>query len=125
MTDPYVSRYADPQIVEVGTRNGTAVDDMPVFDLNRAIAESRPVAPFRFRFGADVYELPGRPDTRAVAALTSGRLDDALRMLLGAHQWERLQQVDLVFDSEALRMLLDAYAKHADIDLGEQQGSSR
>src|SRR4051812_20719228 len=54
---------------------------MTKFDLDALVREAEG-DPFVFTFDGDDYELAPQPDVRAVAALSAGRLDDALRMLL-------------------------------------------
>lgn len=93
------------------------------FDLDAFVSEVTE-EPFRFRFGGEQYELPARFDIRAVAALAAGRLDDALRMLLGVAQWERIQAVDAVLDERGLKALLDRYMAHSGVDLGEPLAST-
>lgn len=96
---------------------------MADYDLDAALAEKSEKEPFTFRFGGDGYTLPADPDVRALAAFAGGRLDDALRMLLGGPQWERMQNVEAVLDTDALRGLLEAYGEHAGINLGESAAS--
>lgn len=90
-----------------------------VYDLDAALAEKEAKPPFTFRFGGELFELSAEPDVRALAAFSGGRLDDALRLLLGSAQWERMQEVDAVLDTGALKSLLEAYGEHAGIELGE------
>jgi hypothetical protein len=89
------------------------------YDLDAALAEKVAKPEFTFRFGGEVFNLPAEPDVRALAAFSGGRLDDALRMLLGNAQWETMQAVEAVLDTDALKGLLDAYGEHAGIELGE------
>jgi hypothetical protein len=93
------------------------------FDLDAFIAESEG-EPFTFVFGGDTYEMAPRMDIRAIAAMSAGRLDDALSMLLGAEQWERLQKVDAVFDSAAMSALFGKYAEHSGLDVPNSSGST-
>lgn len=104
-----------------------AVPDEPaVFDLDAVIAERETRAPFEFRFGGVQFTLPPELDVRVIAALSAGRFDDGLRMLLGSAQWEALQAVEEVFDADALNALFDAYGKHLGEDLlGESPASTR
>lgn len=104
-----------------------AVPDEPaVFDLDAVIAEREPRAPFEFTFGGEAFVLPPAMDLRVIAALSSGRFDDGLRMLLGPEQWEKIQQVDAVFDSAAFEALFKAFGDHLGADLmGESQASTR
>jgi hypothetical protein len=90
-----------------------------VYDLDAALAEREAKPAFEFRFGGELFELSAEPDVRALAAFSGGRLDDALRMLLGGEQWARMQAVEAVLDTGALKDLLEAYGKHAGIELGE------
>lgn len=94
-----------------------------MLDVDALMAEASG-EPFQFKFGGDVYTLPFSPDMRAIAAMSAGRLDDALRMMLGADQWERLQQVDAVFDTRALQAIMDGYASHVGVNLPNSSGST-
>jgi hypothetical protein len=94
-----------------------------VFDLD-ALAHEANGEPFRFRFGGEDYELPPHMDIRAVAAMSAGRLDDALRMLLGDAQWTRLQASPEVFDQHKLLALFNAYGAHSGMTPGESSAST-
>lgn len=93
---------------------------MTKFDLDAVIREAEG-DPFVFTFAGDDYELPSQPDIRAIAAMSAGRLDQALSSLLGAEQWEQLQAADAVFDTNALQALMEAYAAHGGTSLGNSQ----
>lgn len=103
------------------------VADEPEFsyDLDAVLAEREEKSPFTFPFDGAKYVLPPRPDIRAAAALSAGRLDDGLRLLLGTEQWDRMQASTKVFDDEALVGLLDAYMAHTGEDLGKSKASTR
>jgi hypothetical protein len=88
------------------------------FDLDAVIAEREPKPAYEFRFGGEMFTLPAEPDVRALAAFSGGRLDEALRMLLGRAQLERMEAVEAVLDVDALKSLLESYAAHAGLDLG-------
>jgi hypothetical protein len=95
------------------------------FDLDALLADTpdpRPV--FRFRFGGEQYTLPPSIDIRAAAALQAGKLWDGLAVLLGAEQWERMQASQSTFNGDALKALMDRYAKHTGAPLGESSGST-
>lgn len=89
-----------------------------MFDLDALIFEEEE-RPFAFRFGGEHYELPAHMDVRAVAAMSAGRLDAALRMMLGAEQWERMQASPATLDDRHLSKLFEAYAAHAGVTVGE------
>lgn len=115
-TDPFET-HGKPALVEA------VVED--IYDLDRVIAERDEKAPFTFRFGGEVYSLPPRPDMRAAAALSGGRLDAGFEMLLGKSQWERLQAAEAVFDDETLLAMMTAYQAHIGEDLGESKASQK
>ena len=94
-----------------------------VFDFD-ALAAEETGEPFRFRFGGEDYELPSRIDVRAVAAMAAGRMDDSLRMLLGADQWTRLQASPAVFNDHTFEALLDRYLAHEGTTMGESSAST-
>jgi hypothetical protein len=98
--------------------------DKPVFDLDAVLAEGVAPTPFRFRFGGEDYELPAHVDLRAIAAFDAGRLDDALRLMLGAEQYQRLQRSSAVFDQQAFVALFEAYSEHEGSNLGESPAST-
>lgn len=94
------------------------------FDLDAVVAEQEPPEPFEFTFGGETYSLPGEPDVRAFAALTAERLDEGLRLLLGAEQWKRMQDSPAHFRQSQLEALIVAYGAHVGADVGESQASS-
>lgn len=94
-----------------------------VFDLD-AIANEATGEPFRFRFGGEDYELPPNIDMRVVAAMQSGRLDDALRQMLNTEQWARIQASTAVLNSQVLLALFERYSKHSGLSVGESSGST-
>jgi hypothetical protein len=89
-----------------------------VYDLDAVLAERAPKEPFTFRFGGELFELPAEPDVRALAAFAGGRLDEAMKLLLGSDQHARMEAVDAVLDVGALTALLGKYGDHAGIELG-------
>lgn len=93
-----------------------------VYDLDALDREADGVA-FVFRFDGEDYTLPPHLDIRAAAALEGGRLDDGLRILLGREQWQRLQDAEAVFDDRHLVNLLERYAGHIGVSLGESGAS--
>lgn len=93
------------------------------FDLD-AIASEANAEPFEFTFGGDTYTLPPSVDLRVVASLTSGDIADALKRLLGAEQWERLEASDAVFTAARFEALLNAYMAHNGLDVGEASAST-
>jgi hypothetical protein len=93
---------------------------MTKFDLDALVREAE-TDPFVFTFGGEDYELPSQPDIRAVAAMTAGRLDQALTLLLGPDQWERMQSAEAVFDMTSLQALMEAYVAHGGTSLGNSQ----
>ena len=94
-----------------------------VFDLD-ALANEATGEPFRFKFGGEDYELPPTMDIRAVAAMSAGRLDAALRTMLGAEQWARLEAAPAVLNGQMLMSLFERYAKHSGFTVGEASGST-
>jgi hypothetical protein len=103
----------------------TVVDSDNVFDLDAVIAEREERAPFQFRFGGQVFQLPGAGlDIRVIAALQGERIDDGLRMLMGDTQWATLQSLEATFDQEAFYALLRQYGKHIGEDIVGESGAS-
>ena len=96
---------------------------MADYDLDAALAERNEKPAFTFRFGGADFTLSADPDVRALAAFSGGRIDDALRQLLGATQWQKMQDIEATLDTEALKGLLEAYGSHAGINLGESPAS--
>jgi hypothetical protein len=94
------------------------------FDLDALAAEAEGVTPFEFKFGGEMYELPGSFDMRAAAALSAGKVYEGLEMLLGADQWSRMQAAEQVLTDTMLGGLLDRYAEHAGVSLGESSAST-
>lgn len=88
------------------------------FDLD-AIANESEGKPFPFTFGGEDYTLPADVDLIAAAALEGGKLYDGLRRLLGEDQWERINAATAVLDTDRLKALMEAYAAHVGLSLGE------
>jgi hypothetical protein len=88
------------------------------FDLDAVVTESD-ATPFPFTFGGEDYTLPAQVDIVAAAALEGGKLYEGLRKLLGDSQWDRLLASEAVLDQEKLKALMEAYAKHVGLSLGE------
>ena len=93
------------------------------FDLDAFVAEAEQ-EPFRFRFGGQDFTLPAGMDLRIAAKMRSGQFLEALQMLLGEEQFARFDALPAVFDTRAATALLDRYAQHLGVSLGESQGSS-
>lgn len=94
------------------------------FDLDALAAEADGAAPFEFTFGGEGYQLPGSFDMRAAAALSAGKVYEGLELLLGVDQWARMQAADQVLTDAMLGALLDRYAEHAGVSLGESSAST-
>lgn len=75
--------------------------------------------PFPFTFGGEDYTLPATVDIIAAAALEGGKLYEGLHRLLGDEQWERLLASPSVLDTDRLKALMEAYAEHIGLSLGE------
>lgn len=93
-----------------------------VYDLDAAI-EERKGEPFHFKFGGERYRLPSTVDMRVLAVLEGGDVAAALMMMLGDEQWERMLAAKQVFDLPAMLGLLERWAAHSGLDLGEASGS--
>lgn len=93
------------------------------FDLDAVAAEANG-EPFEFTFGGDTYTLPPSVDLRVVGALTAGDVTDALRRLLGAEQWAKLDASDAVFTADQFKALFDAYLAHCGMTTGEAPAST-
>lgn len=95
------------------------------FDLDAVVAEGEGTAePFCFTFGGDSYQLPPRIDIRAIALLTKGEVGDALKVLLGPDQYQRLLASPAVFDDTKFAALVEAYAQHQSVSTGESSAST-
>lgn len=82
-----------------------------MFDLDKVLEEEEEKPDFEFSFDGDKYTLPGAIDVRAIAAISGGRLDDGLRMLLDPEQWQKIQDSPKRLTITALERLFDDYAK--------------
>jgi hypothetical protein len=89
-----------------------------VFDLDALANEARG-EPFHFRFDGHEYDLPARPDIRFFAALDAEKLNDALRILLGAEQWEAIMASPAALDDLTLGGLLRAYLAFVGVEVPE------
>ena len=94
------------------------------FDLDALAAEAEGVSPFEFTFGGESYQLPGQFDMRAAAALSAGKVYEGLELLLGGDQWARMQTAEQVLTDAMLGALLDRYAEHTGVSLGESSAST-
>lgn len=99
------------------------------FDLEAAIAEAEgsegPQPDWPFTFDGHEYVLPGQMDIRAIAAISNGRLDDGLRLLLGTEQWDAIQASPKLFSSAMLEKLFEAYTAYTNgSDVGESSAST-
>jgi hypothetical protein len=88
------------------------------FDLDAVVSESE-AKPFEFTFGGEGYTLPAQVDLLAAASLEGGKLYEGLRRLLGDDQWDRLLESKAVLDTPKLQALMEQYAKHVGLSLGE------
>ena len=77
-----------------------------------------------FEFGGETYTLPSDFDMRAAVALQANRIEDALRIMLGEEQWDRLCASPYVFGAKQLDDIMSAYTEALGIDVGESQASS-
>lgn len=93
-------------------------------DLDAMAAEST-ATPFYFKFDGETWELPARPDIRALSHLVDGNVRRCFMIWLGEEQGNRLDAVKAVFDTAQFESLLDAYFEHAGIDLGKALHSMR
>lgn len=91
------------------------------FDLDALESEGKP---FPFRHGGEDYELPPSIDLRVALAEEAGKIDEALRLLLGTEQWDRIVASEAVFDSTKFVALMEAYKKHLGVAAGESLASS-
>lgn len=93
------------------------------FDLD-AVEHDAAATPFDFTFGGEAYSLPAQVDLIAAAALESGQLNAGLRKMLGEAQWTRICESSAVLDQTKLRKLMEEYAKHVGLSLGESAAST-
>lgn len=93
-----------------------------LFDLD-ALERDESREPFHFRFDGETYTLPPTLDLRAAALLQAGELNECLRALLGPEQWRHLLDAQATFGFEHLNALLDAYAEHLGMELGNSPAS--
>jgi hypothetical protein len=93
------------------------------FDLDAVAVESE-AAPFEFTFGGEGYTLPATVDLVAAAALEGGKLYEGLRRLLGDSQWDLMLASSAVMDTPKLKALMEAYAAHIGLSLGESEAST-
>lgn len=96
---------------------------MASFDLDALIAEAA-AEPFTFLFGGEEYVCPPTIDIRAVSALAAGDLVGALRIMVGDDQWARLEASPQTLGVAAIGKLIEAYAEHQGVSVGESSGSS-
>ncbi len=93
------------------------------FNLDAVVTESD-ATEFPFTFGGEDYTLPAQVDLVAAAAMEGGKLYDGLHKLLGEAQWGRMLESSAVMDNVKLKALMEAYAAHIGVSLGESAGST-
>lgn len=89
-----------------------------------AIDREADPTPWEFEFDGDVYRLPSDVDMRVLAAMEGGRLDDALKLLLGPAQWQRMNESTCIFGATQLQALMEAYMNDLGLDLGKPSPST-
>lgn len=97
-----------------------------ILDLD-AVANEVTKEPFPFRFGGDLYTLPGQIDLRLlseVADIPAGRPDLQLAALLGADQWGRVLASPAPFPAAAIERLMSGWSEYIGISLGESSASA-
>lgn len=94
------------------------------FDLDKVLAEEEPGEPYEFTFDGEKYALPPEMDVRAVAAISGGRLDAGLRLLLGEEQWEKIQASPKTLTLKGLESLFDDYAEHTGTTMEKPSAST-
>lgn len=97
-----------------------------IFDLDALAAEVGQPEVFTFRFGGELFELPAVLDLRLAGAFAAGqgaRPDQTLAALLGEDQWQRMLAVPAPLSAQMTEALLERWAKHLGISLGESAGS--
>lgn len=97
---------------------------MADFDLDVLIAEREAVPDFVIRFGGEDYTCPGEMDLRVLSLMTQGMVGPALQRMLGAEQMAQLNKAGGVLPARMMWGILDAYAKHSGIDVGEASASA-
>lgn len=95
------------------------------FDLDAAVAERiGDQTPFVFTWGGETYEMPPEIDAFAMARIAEGDLLGGFRRLFGDAQYDRLEASGRTFGHRTVEVLLERYADHLGIDLGEAFASS-
>lgn len=82
---------------------------MSGFDLDAVLADGEP---FSFTFGGQEYTLPADPPLTVPPLLRAGLDAEAVELLLGAEQWERLSAADPALGMKGATALLVAYQAH-------------
>jgi hypothetical protein len=93
------------------------------FNLDAVVSETGS-EPFDFTFGGEGYTLPAQVDLLAAASLEGGKLYEGLHRLMGDDQWDRLLASKAVMDNDKLKALMEAYAAHVGLSLGESGAST-
>lgn len=90
----------------------------------KALEREADEAPWEFSFDSETYRLPSQPDIRVITAFTTGDLERAFTLLLGAEQWQRLQGSPKLLGIKALQDLLTAYFTDAGMDAEKSTAST-
>jgi hypothetical protein len=106
----------DGKTADAYTRDAVALQAevvRPDLDLDELLGDAPQRPPFTFRFGGQSFTISGTIDVRMAAAIDAGRLDDGLRLLLGAEQYRRLQECPGTFGAAHLKAVLDSYDRNS------------
>lgn len=94
-----------------------------MFDLDAFVAEAEGT-PFEFTFGGKTYTLPPAPDVRVAAQFDAGNYGAALRLMLGAEQYEQFIGSNAHLPREAFLEVIKQHAAHQGSSVGESSAST-
>jgi len=95
------------------------------FDLDAVLEEGEP---FAFTFGGQEFTFPGDPDIVALEFFDKGDLQNALYVLLGREQYERMDAIPAStarMGQKKFQALMEAYGTHLGVDPGKSSGPSK
>lgn len=95
-------------------------------DLDAVTAEATTTEPFKFTFGGEKYKVTAEnADMRIVIRMTDNELAEALRLMLGAEQYARLDASPEAFTDERLAALYEGWCAHYGLgEPGKSEASS-
>lgn len=96
----------------------------PAFDLD-AIEVEATGEPFRFTLGGTEYTIPTLVDFRVTAFLSENDWANAIRVLVGPEQWQKILDGTEPLTLERCIAIIEQWTTHIGISAGKSRASTR